>query len=110
MQLAMVAATQRNRELVANLSSHCLAFGKAKVMWIRRAPSADQAGLLDDRVDVIPVASSPRFSEGQPGLVNTRHQTGTRQLSRSVRSRRDLRAIPESLLERLLGLARIGGR
>jgi hypothetical protein len=81
MQLAMVAPTQRNRELVADLSSHCPALGKPKVMGVRRAPSADQAGLLGDRADVIAVANAPRFRESECRLVDACSLAGTSRLS-----------------------------
>jgi hypothetical protein len=34
MQLAMVAATQRNRELVADLATECLPLDKAQMMRV----------------------------------------------------------------------------
>ena len=81
MQLTMVAPTQRNRELVADLSSHCPALGKAKVMGVRRARSADQAGPLGNRPDVIAVANAPRFRESECGLVDACSLAGTSRLS-----------------------------
>jgi hypothetical protein len=46
--LAMVSATQRDGELVADLTTECAALGKAQVVGIRGLPAADQAGALGD--------------------------------------------------------------
>ena len=70
MQLAMVAATQRNRELVADLSSHRPALSKAKVVGVRRASSTDQAGLLGNCTNVVAVANSTGLWHCQHALID----------------------------------------
>ena len=45
MQLAMMTAAERHRELVADFEAECSWLRKPQVMRIGRLPAADQAGL-----------------------------------------------------------------
>ena len=45
MQLPVVPAAERNRELIADLEADCPGLGKPQVMRIARLPAADQARL-----------------------------------------------------------------
>ena len=62
--LAMMASTQRDRELVADFAAESAALGKAQMMGIRGLSAADQARVLGDRPDVIPVANPARLRQG----------------------------------------------
>ena len=64
MGLAMVTATQRNCEFIADLAAKCSALGEAKMMGVCRPSAADQARMLGDRSDMIPVAHPTRFGHG----------------------------------------------
>jgi hypothetical protein len=59
MQLAMMAAAQRDGELIADLAGERPALGKAQVMGIARLTAADQARLLGDEIHVVAVANAP---------------------------------------------------
>ena len=59
--VAMVPAAQWDGELVADLSTECSALRKAEMMGIGWSAAANQAGMLGDRSDVIPVTHSARF-------------------------------------------------
>ena len=60
MNLTMVSATERDRELVADLAAERRCLGKAQMMGIGGAPAADQARLLGYRLDVVAVTYQPR--------------------------------------------------
>ena len=68
--VAMVAAAERDGELVADLSAQRAALGEAQVMGVTGLPAADQAGLLCDEPEVIAVTNTPRFGEEECGLVD----------------------------------------
>ena len=55
MNLTMVSATERDRELVADLAAERRGLGKAQMMGIGGAAAADQARLLGHRLDVVTV-------------------------------------------------------
>ena len=61
MEFAMVAATKRNGELIANLSTKGSALREAQVMSIGRRATADQARLLGHMSDVFPVTNPTRL-------------------------------------------------
>ena len=60
MNLTMVSATERDRELVADLAAERRRLGKAQMMGIGGAAAADEARLLGYRLDVVTVADAPR--------------------------------------------------
>ena len=59
--LAVVATAQWNSEFIADLAIERPALRKSEVMGIRRASAANQAGMLSDKFDVIPVTHSAGF-------------------------------------------------
>jgi len=59
MNLTMVSATERDRELVADLAAERRCLGKAQMMGIGGAAAADQARLLGYRLDVVTVTDPP---------------------------------------------------
>jgi hypothetical protein len=70
MDVAVVATTQRNSELVADLATERPALGKAQMVCIARLPAANQTGLLGYVADVVAIADPPRLGEGESGLVD----------------------------------------
>lgn len=68
--LAMVPATQRDGELIADLARQRAPLGKAQVMRFARRPATDRARLLGDEPDVLTIAHAPRLGEGKHGLVD----------------------------------------
>jgi hypothetical protein len=71
MQLAMMPPTQRDGELITDFSPHCAALGKAKVVWIRRLPPANETSLLRDQPEVLSVANPSRLRQRQGGLIDS---------------------------------------
>jgi hypothetical protein len=69
MQLAMVTATERDRELIAHLACKCYELREPQVVGIGGSTAADQARLLGDVPDVRSVADPPRFGMRQDALV-----------------------------------------
>ncbi len=51
-----MGAAQRHRKLVAHLLPQAAGLGKAEVVRVAGLPAADQAGLLGDETQVLPVA------------------------------------------------------
>jgi hypothetical protein len=68
--LAMVPSAQRNGELIADLAPECPALGKAEVVSIHGSSAADQAGVPDDRLNVLPITNPARFRQSQHALVD----------------------------------------
>src|ERR1700723_3666629 len=66
-EFAMIAAAERDGELVADLSAKCPALGEAQVVGVAGLPAADQAGLRRDEPEVIAVADAPWLVDC-PGL------------------------------------------
>jgi hypothetical protein len=69
--LAMVTPTQWDDELIADLAPQRPALGKPQMMRIRRAATANQAGLLGHVADVLAVPNPAWFPQGQRSLVNS---------------------------------------
>jgi hypothetical protein len=59
MNLTMVSATERDRELVADLAAERRCLGKAQVVGISGAAAADEAWLLGYQLDVVTVTDPP---------------------------------------------------
>jgi glycerol dehydrogenase-like iron-containing ADH family enzyme len=55
----MVNATERDRELVADLAAERRCLGKAQMMGIGGTAAADQARLLGYRFDVVAITNPP---------------------------------------------------
>jgi hypothetical protein len=72
MDFAMVAPTQWDRELIADLTAKGRRLGKAQMMGIGRTPAADQASLFRNRFDMLPIANAARHRQCQDALVNNR--------------------------------------
>jgi hypothetical protein len=68
MQLAVMGATERDDELVAHLPSEPALLGKAQVMGVTWLPTADEAWLLGNRAQVLPIAP-PRYLGQDDGVV-----------------------------------------
>jgi hypothetical protein len=67
---AMVTAAERNSELIADLAAKCPALHKPEMMGIGRLSPADQARMLGDRSDVIPVTRPTGFGHGKHAFVD----------------------------------------
>jgi hypothetical protein len=61
MDLAMVSSTQWNSELIADLASEGTALCEAEVVGVSGASAANQARVLRDKHDMIPVANAARL-------------------------------------------------
>ena len=59
--LAMVSPTQRNGEFIAGLTPKRTGLCEPQMVGIRRLPTANQAGLLGNRSDVVPVTNPTRL-------------------------------------------------
>jgi hypothetical protein len=70
MNLAMVSSTQRYGEFVADLAAECWALRKPQVVGIRWLPGANQAGLLGNELDVVPIANPARFWKSELAFVD----------------------------------------
>ena len=57
----MMAAAERNRELVADLATKRALLCEAQMMSIGWRSAADQTAIAHDRSDVLPIANAPRF-------------------------------------------------
>ena len=66
----MVTAAERNSELIADLAAKCSALHKPEMMGICRPSAANQAGMLGDRSDVIPVTHPAWFRHRQRALID----------------------------------------
>lgn len=71
MQLPMVPAAERHRELIAYFEADCPGLGKPQVMRIAWLPAADQARLRGDKLQMRLVTEPLRFREGELALVDT---------------------------------------
>jgi hypothetical protein len=69
-QLAMVAAAERDRELVTDLAAQRPALGKAQLMSIARLTATDGTGLLCHKAHMVAIADAPWLRVGQNGLVD----------------------------------------
>ena len=61
MQLAMMGAAERHRELIADLEAEASGLREAQVMGIRRLAAANHTGLCGDKLAMAFVAPSSRF-------------------------------------------------
>jgi hypothetical protein len=69
-ELAVVAAAQRNGELITHFAGESATLRKAKVVRIGRKPAAHEARVARDQPDVIAIAYPPRFRQRQHALVD----------------------------------------
>ncbi len=70
MNLAMMAAAQGYREVIADLAAECAALCKAQVVGIRRLPAAYQAWLLRHVSNMLPITNPARLRELQHAFVD----------------------------------------
>jgi hypothetical protein len=70
MEFAMMTAAERNGEFIADLAAERLALHKSEMMRICRPPAADQAGMLGDISDMIPVTHPTGFRYRQHALID----------------------------------------
>ena len=61
MQIAMMRATERHRELVAHFEAEASWLREAQVMGVRGLAAADHACLLGHELAVMPVTPPPQF-------------------------------------------------
>jgi len=66
----MVPATEWDRKLIADLAAEGTGLGESEVVGIRGRAAADEARLLGDIAQVLPVAIPTRGSEREDALVD----------------------------------------
>ena len=71
MQLAMMPPTHRDGELITDLSPHGATLRKAKVVWIRRPPPANETSLLSNQPEVLSVANPSWLRQCQGELIDS---------------------------------------
>ena len=73
--LAMMSTAERDGEFVADLAPERAMLGKANVVCIGGLPSADQAGLRRDELQVVLVPKAARLGKRQDAFIDTvRHR------------------------------------
>lgn len=70
MRLAVMSAAERDCELIADLTAERRYLRKSQMMRVCRASAADQAWLLGDGLNVLPVANPTRHRQGQNRFVD----------------------------------------
>src|ERR1700730_10742445 len=70
MHRMMMPTTEWDRELIADLAAKRTWLGKTEVVGVRGLAGADEARLLGDIAQVLPVAVPPRRSDGEDALVD----------------------------------------
>lgn len=66
----MMAAAQRDRELVADFAAERTALGETQVMSVTGYATAGQTRLLSDVLDVLAVTNPAGLRDGQNALVD----------------------------------------
>jgi hypothetical protein len=69
MDLPVVRATERHRELVTHLATERTRLREAQVVWIGGPAATDQARLPNHMPDMIAVTNATRFGENKHTLV-----------------------------------------
>ena len=67
---AMMAAAERHRELIADLTAERPRLHEAQMMGVAGRAAADQAGLRSHEPQVLLVAVAARFGDGKRALVD----------------------------------------
>src|SRR6516164_5638470 len=70
MHRPVMPATERDRELIADLAAECAGLGEAQVVGIRGLAAAHETCLLGDIAQVLPVAIATRRGDRQHTLVD----------------------------------------
>jgi len=68
----VVTSTQRNSEFIAHLAPKRAMLRESQVMSVGGLPAANQASLLSNRFDVIPVTNPPLLRQRQRALIDLR--------------------------------------
>jgi hypothetical protein len=69
MHRPVMPATERDRELIADLAAECARLGEAQVVGIRGLAAAHETCLLGDIAQVLPVAIATRSRDRQLAAV-----------------------------------------
>ena len=72
MELTVVTSTQWHGELIAYLAPKGAMLCESQVMGVGGLPAANQASLLSNRFDVIPVTNPPLLQQDQCALIDLR--------------------------------------
>ena len=70
MDLTMMAAAQRDRELIADFAAEGAVLGKTQVMGFARDAPTDEARLPGHAPDMLTIADAAGFWEGKNGLID----------------------------------------
>jgi hypothetical protein len=70
MEGTMMGPAQRDRKLIADPTPQVAWLHEPQMMRVRRAPSADKAGLCRNEPQVLSVAVAARFAQGERALVD----------------------------------------
>jgi hypothetical protein len=70
MELTVVTSTQWHGELIAHLAPKGAMLRESQVVCIGGLPAANQASLLSNRSDMIPITNSPLLRKSQLALIN----------------------------------------
>src|SRR5579862_3276460 len=70
MDITMVAAAERDGELVADLAAERAALREAQMVSVAWLPTADQTGLVSDKSHMLAVADPARFRQRQHALFD----------------------------------------
>jgi len=68
-QVTVMGATQRHRELVADLCAQPARLGKPKMVGVARLSAADEAGLFGHEAQVLAIALAPLLGQGEGAAV-----------------------------------------
>src|SRR5262249_40189339 len=75
MHRTMMPATEWDRELIADLAAERTGLGETEVVGVRGLTAAQEACLLGDVAQVLPVAIAPWGSDRENALVDALHLT-----------------------------------
>jgi hypothetical protein len=76
MDLTVVRATERHRELVADLATERTRLREAQMVWVGRPPTANQTRLFHEMPDVVAVAKATRLRKGERTFFDLRCPLG----------------------------------
>ena len=80
MHHTMMPAAEWDYEFIADLAAERTRLGKSEVVGVRGLAAADEARLLGDVAQMLPVAIAPRGSDREDALVDALRLTGVRPL------------------------------
>jgi hypothetical protein len=76
MDLTVVHATDRHRELVADFATECTGLREAQMVWIAGPATAHQARLLNHVPDVIAVTYPTRLGQDKDTFIHLNCRAG----------------------------------